>query len=898
MASFRRGTDQPTSTPVNPERRFLLQHIRFDKLIVRAAGHYLYDEAGTEYLDALAQYGALPFGHNPRAIWDRVLKAERCSEAGFVQPLLSPHADELAQKLLDVLPATMRYVTYVNSGTEATEAAIKLVRAKTHRPLIVSFAGGFHGKTTGALMCTGNPHYRDPFLLDYGGYEVLPFGDIDLLRKRLLGGSVAGVIVESIQGEGGMRRQPPGLLAAVSALCHEHGALLILDEVQSGLGRSGEMFGFEHEAGVEPDVVLLAKALGGGLLPLGAMICNAAAWTPAFGALHSSTFANGNLACGVGCAVLEELQRDDGGILRNVQQMGERLQRGLQALQQRFPDQLEATQGYGLMQGVRLLPWDGDDSYFAAHASKLGHAVPIVAGHLLNEHHVLTAPVFNHNNVLRLQPSLTVGATEIDRILAAVGATAELLAERRYGELFGYMAQAKPPPRVTPAPVTVAHRVDPGPSTRRRGSFAFLIHPTDEEVLLDTLPPEIGRLDAAGREAWLRWMRSWFAKMHEPAVVNHQPQIVSHQGGYVEGWLIACPLTPAQMLRLPRPRREQLLDQYLEAARALQVDIVGLGAFTSVISRGGMDIADRGLHLTTGNSLTAVASARTLCQAMEHRGCDPADVRAAVIGAAGSVGRLAAIELATHFGRLDLLGNAQNPSALTALQEVGGEIYGRAIRSAAAGVRSGIAQALSETLLRRLRTLADEAAKVPDAQRLFQHRLLFHQIDETLGEAAPLRLDTDVMATLAHADAVLSATSASRSFIEPHWLRSGSVVCDVARPLDVLQQVRESRSDVWVYEGGLMQLPQDIAFGRQNVLGYPRGINLACLSETITLAMEGAARHYSLGSHASFDEAIGIFDAATAHGFKPHLTLTDAPRPIAPRRPQAAGAALTTPVLP
>lgn len=897
MVSSDRKTGQLASTPVNPERRFLLQHIRFDKVIVRAAGHYLYDDAGTEYLDALAQYGALPFGHNPHAIWERVLRAERLSEAGFVQPLLSPQADELAHKLLAVLPASMRYVTYVNSGTEATEAAIKLVRAKTHRPLIVSFAGGFHGKTTGALMCTGNSHYRDPFLLDYSGYEVLPFGELEMLRERLLGGRVAGVIVESIQGEGGMRRQPTGFMAAVSALCHEHGALLILDEVQSGLGRSGRMFAFEHEDGVDPDIVLMAKALGGGLLPLGAVVCNAAAWTPAFGALHSSTFANGNLACGVGCAVLEELQRDSGHVLHNVQQMGGRVHRGLLELQQRFPGQLEVTQGYGLMQGIRLLPWDGEGSYFAAHASKLGHAVPIVAGHLLNEHQVLTAPVFNHNNVLRLQPALTVGADEVDRILRALGATVELLAERRYGELFGYMAQAKPPRR-SPGPATATPSVASGLPSRKRGSFAFLIHPTDEDVLLDTLPEEIGRLDASGRDAWQRWMRSWFTKMHEPAVVNHQPRIASHQGGYVEGWLIACPLTPAQMLRLQRPRREQLLEQYLEAARALHVDIVGLGAFTSVISRGGMDIADRGLHLTTGNSLTAVASARTLCQATQHRGLDPADVRAAVIGAAGSVGRLAALELATHFGRLDLLGNAQNPGAIPALQEVGGEIYGRCIRSAAAGRRSGIAAALSNALVRRLRALADEAAKVPDAQRLFLHRLLFQQIEESLGDAAPLHLDTDVEAALAHADAVLSATSASRSFIEAHWLRSGSVVCDVARPLDVLHQVRKQRSDVWVYEGGVMRLPQDIAFGRQNVLGYPRGLNLACLSETITLAMEGAARHYSLGSHASFDEAVSIFDAATAHGFTPHLALMDEPRPIATRRPQAAGAALTSPVLP
>jgi acetylornithine/succinyldiaminopimelate/putrescine aminotransferase/predicted amino acid dehydrogenase len=876
---------------VNPERRFLLKHIRFDKFVVKAQGHYLFDDTGCAYLDALAQYGALPFGHNPPAIWERLMQARQDSAPGFVQPLLSRHADELAAKLLAVLPPSMRYVTYVNSGAEATEAAIKLVRAKTHRPLILSFAGGFHGKTTGALMCTGNAHYREPFLLDYGGFEVLGFGDLEMLTTRLQAGNVAGVFIEPIQGEGGMRCQPTGFLAEVSSLCHRHGALLVLDEVQSGLGRSGSMFAFEHEAGVEPDIVLLAKALGGGLLPLGAVVCNTAAWSPAFGSLHSSTFANSDLACAVGCAVLDELARDDSKIVRHAQAMGERLGAGLAALAQRYPEQWQTTPGRGLMQGLRLLPWDGEQSYFAAHASQLGYAVPIVAGYLLNEHRVLTAPVFNQNNVLRIQPALTIEAAEIDRILAALQATSEVLARGDHAEVFGYMAQTRSPPACRePAPLYAVPRqaAAPDAASKRLGSFAFLIHPTDDQVLFDTLPEEFARLDAAGRDAWQRWMHSWFSKMHEPAVVYHQPVIASKLGGHVEGWLIACPLTPAQLMRLPRPKRERLLEQYVEAARRLGVDIVGLGAFTSVISRGGADIAGCGLNLTTGNSLTALASAGTLFQAAAHAGLDAACARAAVIGAAGSVGRLAAIALSERFGALELVGNSQNTGALPALQEVAGEIYGHAIRGMAQGRLDGIAVALGDKLLQRLRNLAEEAARVPAAQRLFLHRLLSQTVDDALGDAAPLRLTTDVMHALGCSEVVLSATSSSRSFIEPHWLRAGAVVCDVARPLDVLHQLKGQRADVWVFEGGVMRLPQDIAFGRQNVLGYPRGLNLACLSETITLAMEGATRHYSVGPRIDFEEARWILDAALGHGFVPHLVLTEGSAASAAVAAQAA----------
>lgn len=865
-------------TPVNPERRFLLKHIRLDRQIVRAAGHYLYDDAGVAYLDALAQYGALPFGHNPAAIWERVRAVHDASEPSFVQPLPSLRADELAKKLLGLMPTSMAYVTYVNSGAEATEAAIKMVRARTRRPLILSFAGGFHGKTTGALMCTGNPHYRESFLVNYPGYEVLPFADLDVLRDRLQGGEVAGVIVEVIQGEGGMRRQPAGFLGEVSALCRQHGALLVVDEVQSGLGRSGTMFAFEQEAGVEPDIVLLAKALGGGLLPLGALICNERSWTPAFGVLHSSTFANGNLACSVGCAVLDELQRDDRAVVRHAKAMGARLAAGLAALGDRYPDAVEPTDGHGLMQGLRLLSWSGADTYFAAHASQLGYAVPIVAGHLFNEHQVLTAPVFNHNNVLRIQPSLTVTADEVDRILGALDHVADLVQRRRYAELFAYMACTSVPAATAvtstaPMPRRAAPAVHA--ASERRGGFAFLIHPTDDEVLASTLPVELTRLDTVGQEAWQDWMHSWFAKMHQPAVVYHQPKIMSKRGGHVEGWLIASPLTPAQMLRLSRAKRELLLQQYVEQAKSLNVNIVGLGAFTSVISRGGIDIADCGLNLTTGNSLTALASTHTLRTAVAHRGVSPLDLQTTVIGAAGSVGRVGAIDMAEHFGRVDLIGNAQNPEAMGVLQEIAGEIYAHVIRRAAAGQKTGIAVAMGDALLARTRSLAEEAARVPLGQRSFLLRLLYQQIQEVLGLDAPLRADVDVRSAVVQSDVVLTATSASRAFIECDWLRPGAIVCDVSRPLNMLHDLREQRSDVWVFEGGVMRLPEDIQFGRQNVLGYPRGLNLACLSETITLAMEGASRHHSLGARIDIDEAHRIAEAALGHGFRPYIELPD-----------------------
>ncbi len=868
------------ATALNRERHFLLHHIRFDKTVVRAQGHYLYDDEGHRYLDALSQYGALPFGHNPPRLWQRLKQIEDRGEPSFVQPLLNPGAEALARRLLSLAPANMRHVTFANSGAETTEVAIKLARAKTRRQVILSVDRGFHGKTLGALSATANARYRVPFLVDTSAFETVPFGDLDALRSRLQARDVAAFIVEPVQGEGGMRVQPPGYLRAAQALCREFGTLFAVDEVQSGLGRTGKMFGYQHEEqpglpALEPDIMLLAKALGGGLVPLGAVICAASAWSEPFGLLHSSTFANSHLSCSIGLEVLDALAADDQEVVRNAARMGELLREGLDELVLRYPGVFEAATGRGLMQALTLREWKDADSYFTAHASHNGYAVPIVAGYLLNRCRILTAPMFNASRALRLEPPLTVTEYEIREILRALESVARIIARGDFVELFAYMVESGEAemPAVLIAEDAAA---DPGRSAAlvlaskespRRGSFAFLIHPTDEDVLFNTLPPAFQRVDETAKLAWKRWMRSWFSKMYEPAPVLHSRAVRSHEGGFVEGWLIACPMTPSQMLRLHLPKRALLLEQYVETARSLNVDIVGLGAFTSIISQGGVALADSGLNITTGNSLTALASAESLLAVAQRAQVDLRSEQAAVVGAAGSVGRLAALHLAQVVQHLALVGNAQNAQALAALKVVAGEILSIALDRLADGDAKGVAAALAPLPAAQLRKLA--AHERSEAG----YAALYEAVLKAFAEAGrpfdALSLTTDVSAALAGPRLILTATSAGFAFIGPEVFRPGAIVCDVARPLDVLTMVRSARQDVTVFEGGLMNLPERIGFGAQNVLGYPPGLNLACLSETIVLSMEGARRSYSIGNRIPYDEARWIAQASLRHGFTP-----------------------------
>jgi len=426
---------------LNPDRRFLLAHIQFDKPIVRASGNHLYDADGNAYLDFLAQYGAIPFGHNPGALWDAVLRVRTNEEPSLVQPLISPAAEALAAELIALSPCGPGYVTFTNSGAESVEAAIKLARAKTGRQLILSTHRGFHGKTLGALSATGTAMYRTPFLVDTTHFEHVEYGDLDALGERLQRGDVAAFIVEPIQGEAGMIVPPPGYLKAAQALCRAAGTLFILDEIQTGLGRTGRLFAAEHDE-IKPDIMLLAKALGGGLVSLGACICAEKAWSPDFGLFHSSTFANNHLSCAIGVAVLAQLLQDDRRLVREVAAKGEHLRRGLERLVADYPEAFAGASGQGLMHGLLLTPWHGGDAYFLAHASSTGTAVPLVCGYLMAAHRILTAPTFNHSGVLRLEPPLTVTIAEIDQLLRALEDVAQLITGGDFGRLLEYITGA------------------------------------------------------------------------------------------------------------------------------------------------------------------------------------------------------------------------------------------------------------------------------------------------------------------------------------------------------------------------------------------------------------------------------------------------------------------------
>lgn len=361
-------------------------------VFVRGEGTRLYDADGTAYLDFAAGIGVASLGHaHPRlaaAVADQARTLIVCSQQ---------HANDVRaaflERLTDLAGEGLERVFLCNSGAEANEAALKWARAATGRTKIVAAKRAFHGRTVGSLAVTWEPRYRAGFEPLLGHVEFVPFGDVAALTTAV-DETTAAVILEPIQGEGGLHEAPAGYLAAARQRAHAAGALLILDEVQSGCGRTGRFLA-SHAQDASPDLVTLAKGLAGGV-PIGAVLMSEAVASKMPAGGHGTTFGGNPLACAAGLVVLDELA---GGVMDNAAAMGERLQTGLQRL---CGGRLRAVRGVGLMIGLELRE----------------RALPVTRE--LRAAGLIVAPA--GANVVRLLPPLTVSAAEVDEALAILDA--------------------------------------------------------------------------------------------------------------------------------------------------------------------------------------------------------------------------------------------------------------------------------------------------------------------------------------------------------------------------------------------------------------------------------------------------------------------------------------------
>ena len=803
---------------IKPQLCGLLDLLRIGVVFDRGQGDYLYhhrDGQEVGVLDLVGGYGSLLLGHHHPVL---VAEAHRLlTEGRPIHSQGSRHAlaGQLARELSQRAGGDYR-VVFTNSGAEAVEAAMKHAILETGSRTFIALEKGFHGKTLGAVQLTANQDYREPFLIDGLTVHRVRANDIAHLEQTFARtGSIAGLIYEPIQGEGGVRELTPEFLQRAAALCSARGAPLIADEIQTGMGRTGTFLASEA-LGVSPDYVTLSKALGGGIAKISATLIRRERHVDKFDVLHTSTYAEDDYSSGIALKVLELL---DGAALAECRRKGDRLLAGLRALMAAYPDVIVDVRGRGLMVGVEFKRRLDDPSFLLRLLSNQDDLIFVVVGHLFNVHRIRVAPTLSDPQTLRMEPSVLIADAEIDRCLGALEDVCGKMRAHDGVGLTRYFIDGQggadhDRTRVTfdtkffihDEPPYWHRELDPPPL-----KVAWLFHMIDADDLID-LEPDAARLTLEERERFL-WH---FAPRANPIVMNSF-DVQSTTGAKVRFYAIALPFTSNQMKEWLDEgnffRVRHSIDKAIKVARFIGCDVIALGQYTSIVTRNATTLELPRVGLTTGNSYTTALALEAIERAVSERGLDPARSTLAVVGAAGNIGQTCAEILAPRFARTLLVGS-NKPSAQ--------------------------------------RRLAALQSRVPRA--------------DVAPDATALR----------EAQVVLAAANASTPFLAADVFADGAVVCDLSVPAAVCPEVRTARPDMLIIGGGIARLPFGENHG---ILGLPlpAGQVYGCMAEAMLLGLEGV-RDATFTGMLPAEHVFRLEAMAKRHGFtlaeyKTHATM-------------------------
>lgn len=826
--------------------------------------------SGAEVVEAALKYAALTHHRRGLALVAAVREDNRRFRRGVAEGALRPAGDILdqAESLLGGYFETFGEVlAAIEVAAEATAAV---------PPRFLAVEGGFHGKSSGALQLTHRAEFRDPWarmgvVVDFVGREDVqaldrqvaqarqttvlldfrPGGEVGL--KSGVHSSLAGLFCEPVQGEGGIHELPPTMWRAYRAAADAEGFPLIVDEIQSGLGRCGAFLA-SADAPVRGDYYLFAKALGGGLTKLAALLVDDDLVEPDFDYLHSSTFADDDLSCGVAHRALDILERDK--IAERCAERGGKLLAALNGLKAAFPDQVRAVRGRGLMIGLELTPQVHSTSPLLRVVSEQGLLGFLASGYLFNRHRVRVAPTLADRTVLRIEPSAYIGDAEIARLIAALTAFLSDLKTNAIADLILFMIGDEPAARPKASIASTPLEIPPVAGVEDRDiRVGFVVHFT-RGADLKAWDPGLAELSDAQCDALLERTQG----LLEPFVIK-RTLIRSSTGDEATVTIIGAPFTPEQAIANLRSGCDGCSDLVVKAvdkAWSLGCSVVGLGGYTSIVTDSGQDLVEDRLALTTGNSLTVAAAYAGLRRAAEVKGIALASSRLGVVGAAGNVAATLAELAAEHVGSIVLIGRPGGRRHL--------EVRAAALLAAQVlRARTGETTPLIANLRRawpafNLAVLAPAPGSAEAVLRLWR------TFAETAGDAAPLRIHEGLEA-LIDCDLIVSATNAPKPIIHPQHLGHGPVVvCDIAIPRDVEPAVRLERPNVELVRGGMVRAPggQDLGFAP---LDLPDGELYGCLAEALVLGLVGCEDHFSHGP-LSVSGVKQIAAWAEHHGFE------------------------------
>lgn len=836
--------DDIVQEPVQGRRKALLRILDIDRSFIRAEGDYLFDAAGLAVYDGSAQYGTNIFGHNDQGVQRAATSYLTAGEPTFLQPFRNAAQDRLA-KQLTTSTKHMQFCTFANSGAEAVEAAIKLARCSTRRKSIISLRNGFHGKTQLSLAVSGSERFSHPLICDRTDTSVIAVGDIEAFRKRVDQHDVAAFIFEPIMGEGGMLAPDAEFLRNAIEAARTCGTMVIADEVQCGLLRCGGIL-VSDVLGFDVDIALLGKGLGGGIIPISAVLYRQEARSREFDRLHSSTFAGGGLACAVASHVMERLTSDE-TLASCVEGLSARIDQQADWLQ----DRIRVT-GRGLMRGIYFKGVDGTGNCGLNFFNNSGLLGNLVSAWLLHKHNVISLPLLSQPCALRFEPALNTTIEAVDRFFEAISDVSEIISNGRYDILLspfvGRPEETLPERGIVISPYNHddvrSHTMIAPNEDGQAFDFAFLTHLTQPSDISGMFPRAIREHFSESEITRLVRLVEVVGRLDPtPSILlsfEIEGSVVSRRG-----LLLSSLLYPRDLLRLPAIERDFLIDSYMHKARSLGVKVVGLGAYTSIITKGGIRAADRfpDICITTGNTLTAAATA---AQLRELAGDGRSTI--AIVGARGSVGSLIALSAACHADRLILVGRQY---------------------TSVASYRSLLVRLFRELLTLQNILSGSVADKV--------HSILRSDATESEIDAAitklvsddPLRgvisITGDHRSGLSEAKFVVSCTSEGKPFLSSDYVRPDAIILDAARPFDFARTANKELPIL--IESGLVRQPSMRRYGDNNLLVEETGMALGCLSETVILSMDNRIDNFMINVEPSLLALVEVEILAQRHGF-------------------------------
>lgn len=757
----------------------MLHALSLDAVYERGEGDRLWRRQGDELievLDLVGGFGSNLFGHNNPELVAEEKRLLDLKVPTLAQGSCRAGAARLAKALCERLGD---YVTiFTNSGAETVEAAIKHSYLERGRPIYWAQENGFHGKTLGAIQLTSS--YREPYSIFGPEVRLLdPHDPATWAAAESAASQVSAAYIEPIQGEGGINPLPPDFIDWLTSVCRKHGIPIVVDEIQTGMGRTGTFLA-SQPLGISPDYLCLSKSLGGGLAKIGALMIRRDRFVSEFSVKHTSTFAEDDRGCMIALKALEILDRDD--LPARCAVRGQYLLQKLAELRARFPDQIKDVRGKGLMVGLELHDLSDSPSNSLRMLSQQDYLGYLTTAYLLNVHQVRVAPALSNPATIRIEPSAYITNEDLDRFVAGMEMFCLAVQALDVTHLTAYQV-GKPSSPVTDYSAARSVNREAPRTPHRVGFLGHLIMP-EHATLWD---PSLVGLEPSDFEAYMARP----SRILGPTVFE-QINVRSRTGDEVHFSYIALDLTPRQIISAMQERDAKWIMEKIEDSVAMARDegcrVLGLGAYTSIMSGNCQRVKTNGIALTSGNSLTVGMGILALKRSAASMKIDLSQARLGVLGATGNIATTYAVMMAPDVAELVLI--VRDPHSP------------------------------------RLQTVAEQIrAAAPDTK-------------------VTVAVD---LAALKDCSLIVTASNAPEPLIHSEHLGSGPVIiCDISVPSDVAPDVKQERPEVVVIHGGVVRLPHNDDFV---IAGLPleKGHVYACMAETLLMGLEGIDQHGSYG---------------------------------------------------